>query len=1276
MKRYLAWNRAAFATSALCLLATPYLRAQTAPAATKEEDQPIVLSPFVVEASEDAGKYRASRTLAGSRVATDLKDIASPLSVVTSQFLQDTASNNSQDLLTYTTNTEVGGLFGNWGGFGNAQGVSDRNTLLSPNQNTRVRGLDQADSTRNFFLTDIPWDSYNTERVEIQRGPNSILFGVGSPAGIINASTVQARFDGNHGKVENQFSKYNSVRWVADYNLVLMDDLLAVRVAGLLTNQQYRQEPAFEKQKRGYVTATFQPQLFPKEWAGKLNVRAGYENANIRANRPRILPPIDAISLWFDDAAGDGVNNKIGFGKRVYDMFLWSQGGGGDPGRGSIASVASSVLNPLPYQPGMAVFDGGALNNGGIGFWFKNGDSRPFFVSRQAPRAFPGALNASGGVDNAIDIPYGSPLRVGGLNAYSLSMDKIAEVEKTASLYPLATRGYYKDQTLSDPTIFNFYDNLIDGDNKREFQRWDATDISLSQTFLDNRLGLELVYNKQNYSEWRTGATWSQPYISIDVNKNYQNQLTQYTHVGALLDTSSYTAYGFTPKPSQPYVNANAGSAFTAGSFSRNNRSDRERENYRMTAFGELRAEDFLARDSTLARIIGHHMFTGLLSREDRYLAETEWVPSAVPYDWAYSLSVSGEDTSLTGATRGITPVIYLSEPLFNKDSAHGLNLGPIQTYYNPGGVYSVDYFKTQWLPSRNPADSSYVDPGAPWTNLLGGTGVQADNPFNYAGRKNAAVNILNADAGDLSQLITNYGVTAQRIDTKGLVWQGHLLGDSIVPTLGWREDKMMTSTGTSKPDSSTGITAPSIGSVKKIIEKTGRTVSWGVVAHMPSSWLKNVPVLSGISAYYNHGENNRVLARYNYDGEPLDDPTAESKDYGIVLSAFNDKLNLKIGKFKTEVKNADLPGGSNLLGSNEYYLHQLEAWGTANTLLYAFGRAGLDPNQNWHWNWAWVDAGFPDDPVLRDQPAGQTFLTNASSVKQLAAMDDWMKTIDAQFFKNYSINADVAALKTAYASWRSSGNIQPLVDAAKASGFAVGTYTTGFSTQSNGQINGLSPNGTIDNTSEGYEIEVDYTPISNWNLKINASKTTAFRESLGKPMLDFINKQWAQLQGPAGDIRLWWGGDNTLRRYYQDNIISAVEFQKESIGFQVPELRPWHFAGITNYSFTQGFLKGFNVGGVYRWEDKQILGYGLKGDKSGLDVTKPMFGKSEDHLDLWVGYQHKIRKDITWRIQLNLRNVGETEGLTPISINPDGVIAAQRITEGMAWTVTNSFTF
>jgi outer membrane receptor protein involved in Fe transport len=484
-------SRALIGATALCLATTLRLPAQTTTPASgpapEENEEVLVLSPFVVSAEEDAGSYRATSTLAGSRIRTELRDIASPISVVTAKFLKDTASNNNQDLLTYTTSTEVGGLFGNWGGFGNSQGISDRGTLLQPNQNTRVRGLEQADSTLNFFLTDIPWDSYNVDRVEIQRGPNSILFGVGSPAGIINANTIQARFSGDVGKIENQFSSYSSSRWVVDYNEEVIDDVLAVRVAALGNYQKFRQKPAFNDDERVFGTVTFQPQLLPKSWAGKTNFRASVETANIDANRPRMLPPEDGISLWFEDAAGDGVNNKIGLNKGVVDMFLYNQSGGGDPTRGPLSN--SSVQNGF-YLPGTTQVDGGALNNGGIGFWFKNGSSNPFFVSRQAPRAFPSALAANGSVDNAIDIPYGSMLRASGLNNYAYQIDRMDTTEGRTSRYPLASRGYYKDQSLTDASVFDFYNQLIDGDNKREHQDWNTQNLVISQTFLDNRLGL------------------------------------------------------------------------------------------------------------------------------------------------------------------------------------------------------------------------------------------------------------------------------------------------------------------------------------------------------------------------------------------------------------------------------------------------------------------------------------------------------------------------------------------------------------------------------------------------------------------------------------------------------------------------------------------------------------------------------------------------------------------------------------------------------------------
>lgn len=49
---------------------------------------PIVLNPFIVDSTTDQG-YRASSSTSGSRLKTDLKDIAPSVTVFTNDFLDD-----------------------------------------------------------------------------------------------------------------------------------------------------------------------------------------------------------------------------------------------------------------------------------------------------------------------------------------------------------------------------------------------------------------------------------------------------------------------------------------------------------------------------------------------------------------------------------------------------------------------------------------------------------------------------------------------------------------------------------------------------------------------------------------------------------------------------------------------------------------------------------------------------------------------------------------------------------------------------------------------------------------------------------------------------------------------------------------------------------------------------------------------------------------------------------------------------------------------------------
>ena len=49
--------------------------------------------------------------------------------------------------------------------------------------------------------------------------------------------------------------------------------------------------------------------------------------------------------------------------------------------------------------------------------------------------------------------------------------------------------GQYRNMSLTDPTVFDFYNNLIDGPTKNEVEGWNSHNLT-SQTAFDDRLGI------------------------------------------------------------------------------------------------------------------------------------------------------------------------------------------------------------------------------------------------------------------------------------------------------------------------------------------------------------------------------------------------------------------------------------------------------------------------------------------------------------------------------------------------------------------------------------------------------------------------------------------------------------------------------------------------------------------------------------------------------------------------------------------------------------------
>src|SRR5690606_35264563 len=115
------------------------LSAQSTTNPTSTPEEVITLSPFEVTGTEDVG-YQATSTLAGTRLRTELRDIGSSISIVNEEFLNDTASNNLEDVLIFTPNTEVGGLGGNFSGSQGASPIPEQQRDNPSGGVTRVRG--------------------------------------------------------------------------------------------------------------------------------------------------------------------------------------------------------------------------------------------------------------------------------------------------------------------------------------------------------------------------------------------------------------------------------------------------------------------------------------------------------------------------------------------------------------------------------------------------------------------------------------------------------------------------------------------------------------------------------------------------------------------------------------------------------------------------------------------------------------------------------------------------------------------------------------------------------------------------------------------------------------------------------------------------------------------------------------------------------------------------------------------------------------------------------
>ena len=175
-----------------------------------QEGETITLSPFVVDASEDVG-YRATNSISGTSLNTAIKDIPMSIEVINQEFLEDTGATNFDEAMAYSSGVfldEFTQGTGQSSDGANAPGANetssaDRSASSSGglggrfDNGTIIRGFNVPFQNRDGFryggiiaqhgvvLGGI-LDTSNIQRMEVVRGPNSLLYGIGVLSGIVN----------------------------------------------------------------------------------------------------------------------------------------------------------------------------------------------------------------------------------------------------------------------------------------------------------------------------------------------------------------------------------------------------------------------------------------------------------------------------------------------------------------------------------------------------------------------------------------------------------------------------------------------------------------------------------------------------------------------------------------------------------------------------------------------------------------------------------------------------------------------------------------------------------------------------------------------------------------------------------------------------------------------------------------------------------------------------------------------------------------------------------
>lgn len=1226
----------------------PKTPAETDPA---QEEDILVLSPFTVDATKDKG-YFAENTLAGSRMKTKLSDLGASISVVNTAQMEDFASTGINDVFRYEVNTEGSLTYTPGTSTMRGDGILDVNAggtqgsavaSFTNSQANRVRGLGVPSAGINYYPTigAIAADAYNTQSFEISRGPNSLLFGVGSPAGMINQTTTQAMLGQNKNKVVISFDDRGSYRTSISFNRELIHNQLAIFGAALWDDKRFERKPSYDNTRRIYGALTYKP-------FSKLAVRGNFEDYKNYNRRPNTISPVDLVTQW--NLAGRPVYNAL-----TKQFSYLSTGKVQGPYISSNSSVNNTTANAQMvrnYIMSMPSYNAS----------LRNVQNDSTFTTYNGVTIF--GQSAITTIGSALYVPGVVELNQG------RSKYQILGGQVWNWYQPLYGQGYhstsYTDNLTNNPTT-NMYNSAVNSDyydrdsfssagwtnvaaiskignykyagvTDRSIYDWKKINIAEANFGSEKNKNYELDFDLQITDDLYLTGGW----LRQDFNQKTNYTISQLNATAITVDINQYLPNGTAnPFYGLPYV------------------TDRDPDQYRITQTDDhFRAALAYTPDFTksngLLHWLGHHQILGMWSRDESIASSTRM-----------RLFYTGADTT-AGAYR------YLPNSTVSGWSYYTSSAVVDRMFYlaNPGDAMGkVTRSSGEWNPESYHGNIQVFNYASGQPETVGVT--QSYSIFDAPQRTQRILDSINGG-------MTNY------------LWK-----DRLVTTFGLRSDKFrarQTTTGAINWDDGTSWAA--LSNVDKFlsdgtyntsavwnrfgkwVRNNGTTKTGGGVLHPFSGW-------SGIENSARNGNQFWQLVRdfgisYNWSnnfnpplgveidafGKPVPKSYGSGHDIGFQFAALDGKLFARVTWFSATNMNQRQSGNastamSRLTSNMDTTLFR--GWARTIAIINrgADAQGRTDPtNANFDKANSW---SATEEQQIQDAAAviwkqSYTYYNDLGGGSVVTTGNAKSTGIEAQvnyntgnwrnrftFSQTKTVNWDMLKEFDAWYAYRA-----PIMMAARAQNYLNATARAAFPAifQTDGSVTYTNSGGTAVNltnfwTGYGFNSAVKLTDTS---------------------------------------------GNTSVQNYYNVNVSPSYLLARDLNGEEAPGARKFRWSYNTGYDFSKGWMKGIGIGGAERWEARSIIGYYGKSSGTNVtipdlidqaDTTKPIYDKANYYTDLFIKYRRKIWTDkLTWTIQLNVENVMENGHLQTVAVNYDGSPYGYRIVDSRRFVLTSTFEF